>query len=139
MSRLVVIDTSVVVSGGLKAKSPPAQVIEEILNGNLILVTCPDIVNEYLEVMSRPKFKQFGFPPIWLKTLLKLSHMTNQNPEATPHVFTDPKDAVFYHLAQSYGAVLITGNLKHFPKDDVNGTRVLSPREFLNALDEVAL
>ena len=134
MSRLVILDTKVIVSGGIKSESPPAQIIEQILTGNLIMLTCPEIVSEYLEVMARPKFKQFGFPPFWLKTCLKLSHQTLETPKPTAHIFTDPKDAVFYHLAVSYKAILITGNLKHFPEDDPIGTRVMSPREYMTLL-----
>ncbi|MEI6806679.1 MAG: putative toxin-antitoxin system toxin component, PIN family [Myxococcaceae bacterium] len=131
MNRLIVLDTNVIVSAGIKAQSAPSQIVEQVLMGNLILVTCPDIVLEYLEVMTRPKFKQFGFPPFWLKTCIKMSHMTHENPNPTSDIFTDPKDAVFYHLAASFNAVLITGNLKHFPEDNPTGIRVLNPREYL--------
>ncbi len=131
MSRLVVLDTNVVVAAGINAENPPSQIVRQVLEGNLILLTCPAIISEYLEVIARPKFKRFGFPPLWLKALIALSHSATQNPEPTQHIFEDPEDAVFYHLAAAYGAVLITGNLKHFPKDNLTGTRVLSPREFL--------
>jgi putative PIN family toxin of toxin-antitoxin system len=130
MNRLIVLDTNVVISAGIKAQSPPAQIVKQVLLGKLILVTCPDIVTEYLEVIARPQFKQFGFPPFWLKTCIKMSHMIHENPNPTPDVFTDLKDAVSYHLATAFNAVLITGNLKHFPRDNPAGIKVLSPREY---------
>lgn len=136
MNRLIVLDTNVVVAAGINANGPPAQIVKQILEGNLILLTCSDIITEYLEVIARPKFKQFGFPPLWLKILITLSHLSTLNPEPTEHVFEDSADAVFYHLAATYGAVLITGNLKHFPPDDLQGTRVLNPRDYLTLVKQ---
>jgi putative PIN family toxin of toxin-antitoxin system len=132
MKRLIVLDTNVVVSAGINSQGSPAKIIQQVLEGELILLTCPSITAEYLEVIARPKFKQFGFPPLWLKTLISLSHSALQNPKPTHHAFSDSGDAVFYHLATSYEAVLITGNLKHFPKDDPAGIRVLSPADYLS-------
>lgn len=41
--------------------------------------------------------------------------------------FADQSDQNFYEVAKYCGAVLITGNLKHFPDDD----KILSVSSFL--------
>ena len=42
--------------------------------------------------------------------------------------FVDEADKKFYENAKSSGAILITGNKKHFPND----SKIVSPREFLD-------
>ena len=44
--------------------------------------------------------------------------------------FTDESDRKFYEVAKTIGAILVTGNLKHYPAD---GT-ALSPSDFLALL-----
>ncbi len=40
MSRVVVIDTNVVVSAGLKAESAPSHIVQAAIKGELIALTC---------------------------------------------------------------------------------------------------
>ena len=56
MKHFAVIDTNVIVSAMLKRDSYPAQVLKEVLIGNINLLINESILNEYLEVLSRKKF-----------------------------------------------------------------------------------
>lgn len=56
MKYFAVIDTNVMVSAMLKNNSMPAQVLKEVLVGNINLLVNDDILSEYLEVLSRKKF-----------------------------------------------------------------------------------
>lgn len=58
------------------------------------------------------------------------------DPPEWPHPVPDPKDAPFLALAQTAGAWLVTGNLKHFPKAARRDVTVLSPAEYLSHLEE---
>ena len=49
-------------------------------------------------------------------------------PESLADVFLDEADKKFYEVAKFCGAVLVTGNLKHFPKDPL----VMSVTDFLD-------
>jgi len=129
--RLVVLDTSILVSAGLRAEGLEARVIDLVLEDELILLTCPEIVREYQEVLRRPKFRRFGFPPYWLDNLLKLGHHRTDNPPPWPLPGPDPDDLPFLALAHELDGTLITGNLKDFPPDLRRGTTVLNAREFL--------
>ena len=133
MTRLVVLDTNILVSAGL-TQGPPAQLVDLALRRELSIILCPGILQEYLEVMHRPKFEKARFPPGWLDRLLALATRLPLDPPAWPLALPDTKDAVFLALAKSAGAVLVTGNLKHFPPETRQGIEVFAPREFLERL-----
>lgn len=134
--RLAVFDTNVIASAGLKLGSVPYRlIIDWVLKGQVQAVTCPSVVMEYTEVLWRPKFTRHGFPPTWLELLVDES-LQLSNPPLWPHKLPDPKDAVFLALAEAAGAWLVTGNLKHFPEDARHGVVVVSPEEYLQALEQ---
>lgn len=133
MTRLVVLDTNILVSAGL-TPGPPAQLVALTLRRELAMILCPGVLREYLEVMGRPKFAKAGFPPGWLDRLLAMSARLPHDPPAWPYPLPDTKDAVFLALAKAAGAALVTGNLKHFPLEARSGTEVHAPREYLNGL-----
>ena len=101
-----------------------------VLEGLVVAVTSAGIVAEYREVMMRPKFSRYDFPPLWLEFLIEES-LRLPEPKAWAHKLPDPKDAPFLALAHAAGAVLVTGNLKHFPPAAGKGVAVLSPAEYL--------
>ena len=57
MKYFAVIDTNVIVSAMLKNDSMPAQVLKEVLVGNINMLVNEQILDEYLEVLSRKKFR----------------------------------------------------------------------------------
>ena len=57
MKYFAVIDTNVIVSAMLKSDSMPAQVLKEVLVGNINMLVNEQILDEYLEVLSRKKFR----------------------------------------------------------------------------------
>ena len=134
--RLVVLDTNVIVSAGIKPGSAPAKLVMDwVLDGQLQVVTSPWIIGEYLEVVHRHKFKRYGFPPQWLEFLINES-LRLPDPAAWVEGGPDPTDLPFLALARVAGAWLVTGNLKHFPETFRGGVTVLSPGEYLAHLGE---
>lgn len=132
--RLAVFDTNVIVSAGIREGSPPARLVMEwVLEGQIQLATCPSIIAEYREVLSRPKFNRHAFPPIWLEILIQDSLLLGE-PPAWPNPMPDPDDAVFLALTKMAGATLVTGNIAHFPAARCDGVTVLSPAEYLRQL-----
>lgn len=53
----VVIDTNVLVSAFLRQGTPPAAVLDDLLRGDLIVLYDERILDEYREVLVRPKFR----------------------------------------------------------------------------------
>lgn len=133
--RLVVLDTNVIVSAGIREESAPAKLIMDwVLEGLVQAVTCPWIVEEYREVVRRAKFRRYGFPPLWLEFLIEESLQLPDPPAWGAVRGPDPKDMPFLTLAKAAGAWLITGNLRDFPEGIRRGVRVLSPAEYLAQL-----
>ena len=132
--RLAVLDTNVIVSAGIQPGGAPAKLLMDwVLEGAVQVVTSQSVVAEYREVVRRPKFHQYGFPPLWLEFLIEES-MRLAEPEPWPHPCPDPKDASFLALAHAAGAWLVTGNLKHFPRSIRSGVTVHSPADYLSHL-----
>ena len=123
----VVIDTNVLVSSIWSKNGSPAKVLSMVLSG--ILTPCYDyrILNEYREVLMRPKF---DFSESEVNALLDWIQSYGKSVVATPIniEFTDEEDKKFYEVAKYCNAKLITGNLKHFPEDK----DVISVNDFLN-------
>jgi uncharacterized protein len=134
--RLVVLDTNVVISAGIKAESAPAKLVMDwALEGRVQVVTSPSVVGEYREVARREKFRRYGFPPLWLEFLLEES-LRLPDPAPWPHAGPDPQDLPFLALAHAAGAWLVTGNLKHFPESIREGVQVVPPADYLARLVE---
>jgi putative PIN family toxin of toxin-antitoxin system len=135
--RLIVLDTNVLVSAGIKPGGSPATLVMDwVLEGQLQVVTSPWIIGEYREVVRRAKFSRYGFPPLWLEFLIEES-LRLPDPEPWPHPAPDPKDAPILALAHAAGAWLVTGNLKHFPNPAHHEVTALSPAEHLVRLEGV--
>ena len=50
-----VIDTNVLVSAMLNRSSAPGEIIRYLLDGNIVPVLHVQIIEEYIDVLSRPK------------------------------------------------------------------------------------
>lgn len=123
---LAVIDTNVLVSALWSRNGAPARVLSLIINGGLIPCYDYRILSEYKEVLTRPKFKFTGGEG---NALLDWIADTGRSVVAEPLKvdFSDEADKKFYEVAKFCGAKLITGNIKHFPKDNT----VLTVSDFL--------
>lgn len=119
MKYYAVIDTNVVVSAMLKADSMPALVLKEVLVGNICLLLNQEILDEYLEVLSRKKF-HFSVETVinLVREIKKRAIFIDAMP--TDESLPDPDDAVFYEIVmearKETDAYLVTGNIKHFPE-----------------------
>jgi putative PIN family toxin of toxin-antitoxin system len=132
--RLVVLDTNVIVSAAITPGGAPSKLIFDwVLRGLVQTVTSPAVVAEYREVVRRPKFNRYRFPPLWLEFLIEES-LWLRDPEPWARSGSeppDPKDLPFLALAHAAGAWLVTGNLKHFPDTACGGVIVVSPADYL--------
>ena len=123
---LVVIDTNILVSALWSRSGAPARAVGLVLSGHLIPCYDHRIMLEYRQVLQRPKFR---FRPSEINALLDWFKQTGRSviPAPVDITFVDEADRKFYEVAKYCGAVLITGNLKHFPNDDA----VMSVSDFL--------
>ena len=113
---LVVLDTNILVSSLWSRNGAPARVVIMILTGQLIPCYDYRILTEYRQVLSRPRF---NFSDGEIDSLLEWIETSGRSIVADPinDPFIDESDKKFYEVAKFCGAILITGNLKHFPND----------------------
>ena len=116
MLMLAVIDANILVSALWSRNGSPAKVLSLVLNGKVIPCIDSRIMHEYRAVLSRP---QFGFTGHEIDALLSWfeDYGFSVVPEPLEDAFIDEADKKFYEVAKHCGAVLVTGNLKHFPSD----------------------
>lgn len=126
----VVIDTNILVSALLTPSGRPARVLDHVLNGNVILCYDSRIIAEYQEVLLRAKFE---FDKRAVKQVIDFLIRSGISIVPAPilDTFEDEDDKVFYEVAKSARAYLVTGNKKHFPKDSI----IFAPQEFLSIVD----
>ena len=124
--RLVVIDTNILVSALWSNDGNPFKIVEMIFTNEITPCLNSDILDEYSEVLHR---KKLGFPAGKVKDLL--GEITKNgiflSSDKSTIKFVDESDRKFFDLAKSNNAVLITGNIKHYPLEQF----VLNPHDYL--------
>lgn len=132
MKYYAVIDTNVLVSFLLtkNMESSVVKVIELVKNETIVPLLHTEIIEEYKEVLRRDYLKiDDSYLTDLMETITKLGVFCDRK-ESTES-FPDPDDIVFYEVSLSVeDSYLITGNLKHFPK---NG-HVVTPAEMLQII-----
>lgn len=134
MNCYAVIDTNVLVPALLTTHEDAAtiQVILKVIDGTIIPLCSEAIFKEYKEVLQR---KRFHFSKDRVEELLTLFKATGiiVTPKITYIDLPDIKDIPFYEIVmdkREEGAFLVTGNLKHFPREPF----IVTPREMLDIL-----
>ena len=128
----IVLDTNVLVSGLLTPFGVCGEVVRMLMSESVVLCVDSRILLEYEEVLKRPRFKIRHEPvDILMEYIDSTSEMYCPEPLSTS--LPDQGDNPFLEVALSAHAhCLVTGNLKHFPRNLRQGVHVLSPREFFD-------
>ena len=132
-----VIDTNILVSARISknSMSDTVKVVANMFRNRIIPVYNEEIIAEYQEVLSRPKFKINNEQ---VSTII--NYITTYGIYAERIAYSgympDEKDRVFYEVSLSKeDSFLVTGNLKHFP----NVPRVITAAEMMEILDQESL
>lgn len=134
INNSLILDTNVVVSALLAKRpdTPPKRVYQLALDDRHLLIISKAVLTEYMQVLRYAKFKFSD----------KLIHSTireirdkaiSVTPSASEVRLADATDQPFYDLVttKSAGApVLVTGNLRHFPRERF----IVSPRGYLSKI-----
>lgn len=133
-----VIDTNVVVSSlfSKDSTSGPTIVLNAVLAGFITPLYNSEILDEYKEVLSRPRFP---FNSLQIDTIIgafKDFGLDTDRTQVDAKDFPDSDDIVFYEVKMSVDdAFLVTGNVKHFPKEPF----VVTPAEMVEILRDRGL
>ncbi len=113
---LVVVDTNVVVSGMLSADvdSPPARILDAMLEGRFPFVLSVELLAEYRTVLLRPRVAaRHGLAADEVDAVLAslAANAVVRAPVKAPEAAPDPGDALLWDLlAATPGAALVTGD-----------------------------
>ena len=135
-----VIDTNVFVSALIthNSNASTARVLENLLLHRIIPLYNDDIIKEYDEVLHRAKFKlseeQISTVEEQISTVIEHVKENGIDSSRFPYAgeMPDEDDRVFYEVCLSKeDSFLVTGNLKHFPKEP----QVITAAEMMEILD----
>lgn len=131
----IVLDTNVLVAGLLTPGGACSRVLDLLIEG--VVEACVDerILAEYDLVLRRPRL---AISPGDARAILDLIRRTAEPVAAIPLAadLPDKDDVPFLEVAAAAGAILVTGNLRHFPKKICKRVRVVSPAGLLDLLQQ---
>ena len=136
MTRRVVLDTNIIVSGfgwgGL-----PARVLDAGFDGRYVAVTSVALLHEIATVMRRSKFAtQFPDPEALIDRLTRMSRVTDPPHAAT--ILDDDDDNRLIDAARAGEAdIIVTGDQLVLDADPIGTIRVLTAADFLAVLDQL--
>jgi putative PIN family toxin of toxin-antitoxin system len=129
-----VIDTNVLVSAMISPSGNEALLLLAVKQGLMRPCFSPAVLEEYSEVLARPKF---AFAPDEITALIDLLQRQGDllHPAPLSGLSRDPKDDKFMACALAAEAdFVVTGNKKDFPEDQLGATQVVSAGELLNLI-----
>ena len=136
MKYYAVYDTNVLIASLLTKHSDTAtaQVVDAILNEEIVPLYNQDILEEYDDVLHRPKFH---FREERIQIILSMIRQYGMEVQPTPtgEILPDPDDLVFYEVVmekQDEDAYLITGNVRHYPERRF----IVTPAEMMAILQQ---
>ena len=128
----IVIDTNVLVSALLSPTGNPAKITTLMTDTNKISVFYSvDILREYSRVLAYEKLKiSKEKQKTMIDALINVGYFIKPATSIIP--MPDETDRIFYDTATTSSAILITGNMKHYPTADF----IMTPTDFLATLQE---
>jgi putative PIN family toxin of toxin-antitoxin system len=123
----IVLDTNIIVSAFINPKGAPGEILSLVLSKKLTLCYDNRIFLEYTEVLKKSKF---NFDTILIDAFLDFIKENGEYILAEPKniQFDDEDDRAFYEVYKSSDAnYIITGNKKHFPKEN----NIITAREYI--------
>ncbi len=129
----IVIDTNVIVSA-LIQRSYPNRIIDNLFLENKFQLFVSDaLLEEYYEVLARPKFSRF--PDFFARAESLLVDIENKAKKVVPKIrlklISDLDDNMILELADECSAdFIITGNTNDFTFSTYKRTKIVTPKEY---------
>ncbi|SHJ02625.1 putative toxin-antitoxin system toxin component, PIN family [Desulfofundulus thermosubterraneus] len=132
----VVLDTNVIISGILIPNGPPGMIVDFWAKGKLTVVISQSLLEEYLEVLLRPKFNKVGTineRQGILEQFLDLENTVLVSPDFQLNVIeNDPDDNRVLECALEGGVQYIVSGDEHLlALKEFQGIIIVSPAEFV--------
>jgi putative PIN family toxin of toxin-antitoxin system len=112
--RLLIIDTNVLVAGILtnNSDSPTARIVDAMLDGRVLHLLSPALLQEYRDVLLRPKLRKLhGLSQDEVDQILsEITANAVWREPAESQDAPDPGDDHLWSLLQTTDAILVTGD-----------------------------
>lgn len=129
----VVLDTNVLVSGLMTQGGHCDRILRLAFHEVVQLCVDERIIAEYEAVLPRPRLRLDREDVLeTLEVIRSTAEFVTAAPLAV--ALPDNTDLPFLEVASAAGAVLVTGNTRHFPARARAGVTVLPPKGFLDLL-----
>ena len=126
----IVIDTNVIISSAISTQGNPAKIMDLVLNKKFEVYYSSEIIAEYVRVFAKPRLNfTREIQEFFINGIKRVGILID--PPASTLPMLDESDRVFYDLAKEVGAIVITGNTKHYPDEDF----IMTPSEFLEFIN----
>ena len=123
----IVLDTNILISAAWSPGRNASSILNAVFAKKFSVCYDYRILEEYNRVFHCPKFKFFEWEiNAILEPLIKngISVIADTIPEVSFE--RDETDRKFYEVAKYCNAILVTGNLAHYPSDSI----IMSPSDF---------
>ena len=129
----IVLDTNVLVAALLSPLGTCARLFDLVLDGAIAICADNRMLQEYEDVLHR---KELALPVAAVRVVLNFLRESAEPIAARPLATTlpDPDDLPLLEVTATAEAILVTGNLRHFPKKACRTVRVIGPAECLELL-----
>lgn len=129
----IVIDTNVIVSSLIQRNYPYKIIHELFVDDKFVLCVSEELMPEYYEVLSRPKFARF--PDFFGRAESLLADIEIKAKKFVPRVkielISDKDDNKVLELADECEAdFIITGNTTDFTFAEYKNTKIVSPKDY---------
>jgi uncharacterized protein len=128
----IILDTNVIVSS-LIQKNYPNLIVDHCIDGNAIICISNAVLEEYLEVLGRPKFSKFADFKANADFLIASPSDASETyePKDNLEIIKDDPDNRLLELAKiSEADFIITGHTNDFTMKIFDKTRIVSPKEY---------
>lgn len=137
----VVYDTNIIVSAALRKDGLPALLLSLSLEGRVRLFISQPLLTEYQETLKRLRF---SLNPKDVEELLSLisKKATFVKPARRLQIIErdDADNRILECALKGRVDFIVIGNKRHFPFDEFRGIKILTPREFIDAIaDDIIL
>ena len=113
----VVLDTNVLVSAILSPGRKAYSILQSVFSGDFQLVFDARIMDESENVLHYRKFRFDENDIADVMSPIREYGLQIVARQIRDIKFSDESDRKFFEVAKTSGAVLVTGNMKHFPDD----------------------
>ncbi len=129
----IVIDTNVIVSSLIQRSYPYKIIYELFVDDRFVLCVSEELMSEYYEVLSRPKFARFFDFFGRAESLLADIEVKAKKflPRTKIDLISDKDDNMILELADECEAdFIITGNTTDFTFAEYKNTRIVTPKDY---------